>query len=502
MHYAAEIFRNAKSGPVLAAAFCLFPIFTKAEEVGERWGTADKEREYYRLVELPIPEDLVIEAGAFANLPDGRTAVGTRHGDIFFVSGIDAANPEPKYHLFATGLDEIFGIAVKDGALYVTQSAELTKITDTDGDGTADRYDVVSDAWGYGTYHEYAFGSNFDKEGNLYVALGLSSSYRSEELFRGWAFKITPEGDSIPIASGLRSPGGIGFDEHGALFYMESQGPWNSSCSLKHIEEGGFMGHPASFNWYKYAPNMGPAPQQPVNGSSVLVESEKIPQLRPYSVIFPYIRMGRSLGAFVVNETGGNFGPFENQLFIGDYTQSIIVRATTEKINGVWQGACYPFREELSTGILTVHFTPDGNLISGGTNRGWPVRGLKPFALERLEWTGKTPFEIERITINPTGFDIKFTKPVDPETAAKPENYKLSTFTHKYHGAYGGPEIDQTEPMVTAVKLSEDGLTATLTLDNITKGHVHEFDLAAIRESNGGELVHTFAFYTVNEIPK
>jgi len=502
MYYAAEIFRNARSGAVLATALCLLPISAPAEEVGERWGTADKEREYYRLVELPIPKDLVVEAGAFADLPDGRIAIGTRHGDVFFVSGIDASNPEPKYHLFATGLDEIFGLAVKDGALYVTQSAELTKITDTDGDGTADRYDVVSDVWGYGTYHEYAFGSKFDPQGNLYVALGLSSSYRSEELFRGWAFKITPEGKSIPIASGLRSPGGIGFNEQGALFYMESQGPWNSSCSLKHIEEGGFMGHPISYNWYKYAPNMGPVPTEPANGSSVLVESEKIPQLDPYAVIFPYIRMGRSLGGFVIDNTGGKFGPFENQLFLGDYTQSIIVRATTEKVNGIWQGACYPFREELSTGILNVHFTQGGNLISGGTNRGWPVRGLKPYALERLEWTGKTPFEIERITINPTGFDIRFTKPVDPESAAKPENYKLSTFTHGYGGGYGGPEIDQTTPAVTKVTLSDDGLIATIVLDTITKAHVHEFNLAAIRESNGEELVHTFAFYTVNEIPE
>ena len=72
---------------------------------------------------------------------------------------------------------------------------------------------------------------------------------------------------------------------------------------------------------------------------------------------------------------------------MADYTLSIIMRATTEQINGVWQGACYPFREGISTGILNVHFTPDGKLLCGGTNRGWPVRGIKPFALERLEWT-------------------------------------------------------------------------------------------------------------------
>lgn len=491
---------SSKFSPLLALA--LLPALAPAEEVGERWGTADREREYYRLVNLPIPADLVIEAGAFVDLPDGRIAIGTRHGDVFFVSGMDAPNPRPEFKLFASGLDEIFGLAWKDNALYVTHSAELTKVSDTDGDGTADRFDVISDAWGYGTYHEYAFGSKFDPAGNLYVALGLSSSYHSQELFRGWALKITPDGKTIPIASGLRSPGGIGFNEHGAPFYIESQGPWNSACSLKFVKEGGFMGHPISFNWYEYAKNLEKAPVEPKSGSSVIAEMERVPELVPYAVIFPYIRMGRSISGFEINRTKGKFGPFEDQIFLGDYTQSVVMRATTEQVNGVWQGACYPFREGLSTGLLNVHFTPQGNLITGGTNRGWPVRGLKPYSLERLEWTGKMPFEIQRINITPTGFQVRFTKPLDPKTAALPENYRMATFTHRYGAGYGGPEIDQTVPKVTAVSLSEDGLIANLTLDSITKGHVHEFHLDALRDRDGAPLLHTFAFYTVNEIPR
>ena len=262
------------------------------------------------------------------------------------------------------------------------------------------------------------------------------------------------------------------------------------------------MGHPISYNWYKYAPNMGPAPIEPKNRSLTLTESKNIPQLDPYAVVFPYIRMGRSISGFVIDKTGGKFGPFENQIFLGDYTQSIILRATTEQVNGVWQGACYPFREELSTGLLNVHFTPQGRLISGGTNRGWPVRGLKPYALERLEWTGVTPFEIKRITINSTGFNIEFTKPVDPKTASVPENYRVNSFTYPYHQGYGGPEIEQTSTKVTQVALAKDGLRATITLDKITQGHIHEFNLAPIIDLDGETLVHNFAFYTVNEIPK
>ena len=82
-----------------------------AEEVGGRWGTEKREREYYRVVSVPIPNGEVIEGGAFELMPDNRLAVGTRRGDIFFMSGVDEDKPRPQFHKFAEGLDEIFGLA-------------------------------------------------------------------------------------------------------------------------------------------------------------------------------------------------------------------------------------------------------------------------------------------------------------------------------------------------------------------------------------------------------
>lgn len=486
---------------LLLAAWAITCPPTYAEDVGGKWGTEEREREFYPIVNVPIPKNLVIEAGAFCPLPDGRVAVGTRHGEIYILSGLDEAKPNPTYHLYATGLDEIFGLAYRDGAFYVTQSCELTRVTDTKKDGKANRFETISDAWGYANYHEYAFGSKFDRDGNLHVALGLSNSYDSYALFRGFVLQVSKDGKTKAVASGLRSPGGIGPNEHGALFYIESQGPWNCSCSLKAVTPGSFMGHPASFNWYKYAPEMGPVPVMPKSGSRIITEKDRVKQLTPYAVVFPYIRMGRSITGFAVDGTRGKFGPFEGQMFLGDYTQSIIMRATTEKVNGVWQGACYPFREGLSTGILNVEFTKGGSLLCGGTNRGWPVRGMKPFALERLDWSGKMPFEIQRVTVEPNGFKIAFTKPVATETGRDPKSYQLTTFTHPYHAGYGGPEIERTTAPVKAVSLAGDGLSATLVLGEMTRGHVYEFDLGALRSRDQGELLHRNAYYTLNEIP-
>ena len=76
-------------------------------------------------------------------------------------------------------------------------------------------------------------------------------------------------------------------------------------------------------------------------------------------------------------------------------------------------------RRASARGIVPVRFGHDGSLFVGGTNRGWGSRGNKPFSIERLVWTGKVPFEIHEMKAKPDGFELTFTKPVDPETAGE-----------------------------------------------------------------------------------
>ena len=295
----------------------------------------EEESKYYKLVDVPLPKELAVEAGSFEVLPDQkRLAIATRRGDIFLVEGAFEQHPEPKFKKFASGLDEVFGMAYREGAFYITQQTEVTRITDEDQDGRADRFDTLSDVWGFKHYHEFSFGSKPDEDGNIWVALCLSRSYDSEAPFRGWCLKITPDGKTIPVCSGIRSPCGIGTNEHGVMFYAESQGPWNGSCSLKVLEPGGFMGHPASFNWYELAPELGPAPLKPNTPSRLEVERQRVKELIPYAVVFPYKRMGRSISGFMVDRTGGKFGPFENQIFIGDFSLGVVMPGDDGK--GQW----------------------------------------------------------------------------------------------------------------------------------------------------------------------
>ncbi|CAN0487576.1 unnamed protein product, partial [Hapterophycus canaliculatus] len=110
----------------------------------------------------------------------------------------------------------------------------------------------------------------------------------------------------------------------------------------------------------------------------------------------------------------------------------------------------------------------------GGTNRGWGSVGPKPFAVERLDWIGKVPFEIKTMRLTDKGFQLTFTQPVDAESARSVASYGLSTYTYEYRSQYGSPEVDATEPTITEAIVDDNGLSVQLIVDGLQIGHVHE----------------------------
>ena len=461
---------------------------------------AADEADYYKTLTLPTPEGFTVEVGAIQNLPGKRVAIATRFGDVFIVDKVfEFPEEQPVYHHFASGLHEVLGLAWKDGWLYCTQRGEVSRMKDVDGDDRADYFETVCDAWGMtGDYHEYAFGSKFDPAGNLWVVLCLTGSFTSEAPFRGWCVRVTPDGTMLPTCSGIRSPGGIGTNHLGDMFYTDNQGVWNGTSGLKHLLPGHFMGNPTGNRWYSLTDALGPRPKDPVSESRMHVEADKIPELVPTAIYFPYDKMGQSASGIATDATGGSFGPFANQLFVGDQTHSTVMRVCLEKVQGRYQGALFPFRSGYKSGTLSLEFAPDGSLLVGGTERGWGARGGRPFSFERTLWTGKMPFEIHEMRLKHDGFLLTFTKPVDPESVARPESYKLQTYTYIYQSSYGSPEVDPTDPVIQSVTVAPDGLSARLRVAGLQRGHIHELHLDDVRSAQNEPLLHPRAYYTLN----
>ncbi len=470
-------------------------VRVQAEEPGEE--------RFYRITSFEAPEGSVLEAGAFQLMSDGRLAVATRRGEIWMITepfspSVKAAN----FSRFAHGLHEPLGLAERDGWLYVTQRSDVSRLQDTDHDGLADIFEIVGDGWEIsGDYHEYAFGSKFDREGKLWVVTCLTGSFGSAVPYRGWCLRVSADGQTIPTAYGIRSPGGIGFNAEGEVFYTDNQGPWNGTCGLKHLVPGKFAGHPGGNRWAEQSAEFhGISVVTPQDNSRMHVEAAKHPDLVPTAVYFPYDKMGKSASGIICDLSRGKFGPFENQLFVGDQSHSTLMRVDLEKIDGVYQGACFPFRSGFQSGVVGLEITPQGAVFVGGTNRGWGSRGPRNFSIERLDWTGEVPFEIQHMRLLKDGFRLSFTRAIDPATAVDPASFAIQTYTYIYREQYGSPEVDPTQPSIRSLKVAEDRMSLDLILDGLQVGHVHEVQAQGLRSATGEPLLHPQAYYTLNRL--
>lgn len=495
---------------LIAALLSLVAFLTANAQEAETKKSNDieKEEDYYRLFSMPVPEHVILEVGGLATFPDGRLAVCTRRGDVWIISNPNITGFErPIFKRFAHGMHEPLGLAIKDGEIYVTQRSEVTRLRDTNKDGVADSYDKIYSWPLSGNYHEYSYGPLFLPNGNMLVTLnvGWSNSLGhgvSLVPWRGWLLEITPDGKMTPIAAGLRSPAGYGFNPEGDLFYTENQGDWVGSGRMTHLEKGDFAGNAESLKWSSLpgSPiNLKPG-DIPSTGRPLYDIAKEVKGLKAPAIWFPHGIFGISTSGFVYDSTKGRFGPFENQLLVGDQGQSKIMRVALEKVKGQYQGVVFGFREGFSSGILRLAWGSDGSLFAGMTSRGWSSTGQQLYSLQRLAWTGKLPFEMKTVRAMPDGFEIEFTMPVDKHLAGNPESYKITGFNYKYHANYGSPVINSKSCPVRGIAVSEDGLKARLVVDSLRLGYIHEI-IADVKAASGKSLLHNTGYYTLNAIP-
>jgi mono/diheme cytochrome c family protein len=468
---------------------------------------------HYEIENIPIPEHIVLEVGGMDFTDDGRLMIATHgRGDVW-------ALRDGEWRRFAHGLHEPLGlVATGPAQVVVGQRPEMTRITDTTGDGVADLYETITDAWNYsGHMYEYTFGPVADRDGNLWGALGywfiageslLDPIYADGDIplllrrptrppfpnpepqYRGWVFKVTPEGEFVPWASGVRSPNGLAVNSEGDVFVADNQGEYVGANPILHVTRGTFLGYPLPLLWDKN-----------FEGDPTTTPLDQLDAMRkPEALIAPYGEMGQSTAQLVWDETGGKFGPFAGQLFIADHTRSMLMRATLEKIQGEYQGAMYPFLGGFKSGNNRIAFSPDGHLYVGQTARGWRAEGGEPFGLQRVVWNGTIPMEILEMNLTAEGFDLSFTHPVDRENAADPRNYSLRHYHYKYHREYGSPKVDEKEVELSTVLVSEDGRRVSLFLPELIDRKVYELRLNEIRSAGGEPVLNPVAYYTLSNL--
>lgn len=479
-----------------------FLFLCHATEAQQKPQTED---DFYKIITLPTPEGLEMEVGGLTVLNDGNIATSTRRGEIFLIKNpymVD--NTPPIYKRIAEGLHEVLGLNYIDNKFFATQRGEVTTLEDKNGDEIIDSYKTFYKWPLSGNYHQYSYGPILLPNKDMLFTLNLDWIGRGASLskWRGWMLKISPDGKMTPWATGLRSPSGFNINKAGDIFYTENQGDWVGSGRVTHLEKGDFAGNAAGLIWSgeKDSPVKLTLNDIPDTGEPLYDVAKRVQGIKPPAVWFPHTLMGISTSDILELDSPKNFGPFEGQMFVGDQGHSKIMRMYLEKVNGVYQGACFPFREGFSSGILRMKWGLDGSMFVGMTSRGWSSTGKEKFGLQRMVWTGNTPFEMKTIKSMPDGFLIEFTEKVDKKSALDANNYSFNSFNYKYHHFYGSPVINNLKLKIKGIKVADDEMSVRIVLDTLRLGYIHEVKMEGISNSQNKPLLHNVGYYTLNQI--
>lgn len=201
-------------------------------------------------------------------------------------------------------------------------------------------------------------------------------------------------------------------------------------------------------------------------------------------------------------------------MLIGDQTQSNLFRVAMETLpDGTEQGAALPFAAELASGAMRPVFLPDGSLLMGQTGRGWQARGGHIASLQRIVWDAETrPMALERVTAEPDGFLLQFTRPL-PDTVSLDELYEelaIESWAYRDAPDYGSERLGVREESFGDLLLSEDRTRVRLTLDQLDIPEVHPQQSARVYHlvlthdelnASHGEVPMS-AFYTLHHFPE
>ena len=392
---------------------------------------AAEENDYYKLLPFTIPEGEVLEAGAIEIMPDGKVAVGTRRGEIWMIDNAYDRRSERRQVHAASPMactKSSAWLHKKDGWLYVTQRRDVTRIKDTTGNGKADIFRSRHRRLG-------------DQRRLSRIRLRLPLRQGRQHLDHPLPDRLVQQQQQVPrLGRQGHARRQIRADHQRRAFprrrrlqcrrrrlLHRQSGPVERRRALKQLVVGGFVGHPDSFKWYKepeakYLGNAPPSPQERQPDSRRGQEDSAVrAAVRSCS---PTARWANRRAASIATLSAASSARSRSSSSSAIRRTAPSCASAWKRSNGRYQGACYPFRPGFGSGIVPVRFAKDGSLFVGGTNRGWGSRGNKPFAIERLVWTGKIPFEIHEMHAKPDGFELTFTKPVDPKTAGDVESYR------------------------------------------------------------------------------
>lgn len=476
----------------------------------------------FSLVDLR-PEGFEPQVGGLALLPDGTLAVANfspnqagwaegvdreADGAIYLVeNALAATGPDDvRVRKLADGFHEPAGLLfVEDerpgGTLFVSHRDGIDAIDDPlTFPERLDTRRTVTSGWTTDNYHHFTFGLATVGE-HLFAALSTSIYLDPGEYDyaglngpnpanRGTLVRA-PLGGGPPeyLAGGFRTPNGVGVGVDGQIYVSDNQGAWNPSNSIYAVQPGRFYGHYNSTQKGDAYPDggfAGPFDDQPVS---------------PPAVHLPHNECANSPTQILAIDRGPLAREFPGQLLVGDLKSGGIRRVQMQDVDGERQGVVFRFSQGFECGVHRMAWSPSGQLFVGGTGASdsWSWKNTR-FGLQRLDPTDRSAFEMRTVRATPDGFEIEYTRAVDPAALADASRYVLSQWRYEPTPEYGGDKLDQERLTVALAVPAADGRSVRLIVPALRADRI--VHLHAEQTSMDGEAIWSpECWYTLNRKP-
>lgn len=410
----------------------------------------------------------------------------TWEGDLYSVNldAIPEKGPAP-YRRIAQGLSEPMGLAIADGRIFVTEKNDASELLDEDGDGTFETYRCLSQGWPCSMdSHEYLFGAVY-QDSHLYfsssVAMGTRGKDNSQVPLRGSVIKVHVDtGKTDILAGGLRTPDGIGKGPHGSILVTDNQGEWLPANKLIHVQEGAHYQFRSRPPWH-------PLDRPEATPPAVWLPQGEIASSPTEPILLP-----------------ATWGPYAGHVVFGDATFGGLQRVFLEEVDGVMQGAVFPFSQGFRHLFHRFALTSEGDLYAGGIARGKDLDFIQRVSgLSRIRYTGKAVFEPLAARLRSNGLEIEFTQALAEGSGWTPGGYHVTQWGYQGTQTYGGQKVRPRLAEVRSATVSEDRKRVFLELASMATGEVIHVRLPSSLPSEAGLPLWTGdVWFTVNRIPK
>ena len=295
-------------------------------------------------------------------------------------------------------------------------------------------------------------------------------------------------------ATGLRAPNGMGVGPTGQVTSGDNEGTFVPRCPIHWIEQNEFLGvvdAAANFKEMKTTPTV------------AQLRGDRKQHLEPSEAPLPLAWLPKGVdnsGGGQAWVTSDRWGPLKGEMLHMSYGRSALYLVLKEARGKIMQGGVVKLPVKFTSSAMRARFNKlDGQLYVTGL-RGWQTNAARDGGFDRVRYTGKPLNLPVGLNTTRTGVEITFSQQLDKGSAADPDNYAVDRSNIRWTHNYGSGDVDKKELLVDDAKLSADGKTVSLDIEDF--GPAHQMRIQFNIKCRDGTQIRDTIWNTVHALPK